>query len=156
MIRTSRQLPDVVTPTPEDVQLARTSSQELAKCLDPHRQAVRVRVELDAEAHETIEIPLRALRLLTEVLAEMAKGHAVTVFPVHAELSTQQAAELLNVSRPYLIQLLERGEIPHRKVGTHRRVLLQDVLAYKGKTDAARLKTLEELSALDQELGFAN
>ena len=97
---------------------------------------------------------MSAFRLLADILTEMASGNAVTLIPIQAELTTQQAADMLNVSRPYLIELLEKGAIPHRKVGTHRRVLAQDVLAYKNKTDQARLKALEELSALDQELGL--
>ncbi len=144
---------DTVTPTPDDTRIAQESSRRLAKLLGAPKENVQFLIQPGGEPEETIAIPLVAFRLLTEILAEMAKGNAVTLIPIHAELTTQQAADLLNVSRPYLIQLLEKGQIPHRKVGSHRRVLFQDLMAYKQKTDAARLKALEELSALDQELG---
>jgi excisionase family DNA binding protein len=147
-------LPEAVTPSPADTQLAQESSRRLAKILGAKRESVRLLVRAEGGTEETIAIPLPAFSLLADILTEMAKGNAVTLIPVHAELTTQQAADLLNVSRPYLIDLLEKGAIPFRKVGKHRRVLLQDVMTYKRKTDQARLKALEELSALDQELGF--
>ncbi len=147
-------LPEAVTPSAADTQLARESSRQLAKLLGARRESVQVRVHPDGGEEETVAIPLSAFRLLTDILTEMAKGNAVTLIPVHAELTTQQAADLLNVSRPYLIELLEKGAIPFRKVGTHRRILFHDLMAYKRKIDRERLKALEELSALDQELGF--
>ncbi len=147
-------LPEAVTPSAADTQLARESSRQLAKLLGARRESVQVRVHPDGREEETVAIPLSAFRLLTDILTEMAKGNAVTLIPVHAELTTQQAADLLNVSRPYLIELLEKGAIPFRKVGTHRRILFHDLTAYKRKIDRERLKALEELSALDQELGF--
>lgn len=147
-------LPETVTPTTRDAQLAQESSRQLAKILDVGKERVRIRVQPDGGKAETVSIPLSAFRLLTDILTEMAKGNAISLIAVHAELTTQQAADLLNVSRPYLIELLEEGKIPFRKVGTHRRILFQDVMAYKQKIDQGRLKALEELSALDQELGF--
>lgn len=147
------ELPGTVTPSPADTKLAQESSRKLAKLLGAKKKELHLRIQSDNEPEETVAVPLSAFRLLTDILTEMARGNAVTLIPVHAELTTQQAADLLNVSRPYLIDLIEKGQIPHRKVGTHRRILFQDLMAYKQKTDAARLKTLEELSALDQELG---
>lgn len=147
-------LPETVAPSARDTQLARESSKELAKIAGEGKDKVQIRVQVGGKKGTAVAIPLAAFRLLTEILTEMAKGNAVTLIPVHAELTTQQAADLLNVSRPYLIELLEKGTIPYRKIGTHRRLLLQDAMAYKQRIDRERLKALEELSALDQELGF--
>jgi excisionase family DNA binding protein len=147
-------LPEALTPSPADTQLARESSRRLANLHVGRKGSVRLHVETDGGKEETVAVPLLALDILTVILGEMAKGNAVTCLPTHAELTTQQAADLLNVSRPYLIELLEKGAIPFRKVGTHRRVLLHDLMAYKHTVDQQRRKALEELSALDQELGF--
>jgi excisionase family DNA binding protein len=149
---TLREEYEAVTPSDADARVARESSQELAKRLPAAR---KLRLELDdGKTRQTVAIPLAAAKLLQHILTEMAQGNAVTLIPIHAELTTQQAADLLNVSRPHLVKLLDEGAIPSRKVGTHRRVLFQDLMDYKQKADGARLKALEELSALDQELGL--
>ena len=101
-----------------------------------------------------IEMSADAGRTLAEVFLQMAEGSAVAVMPMKAEMTTQAAANLLHVSRPYLISLLDTGQIPSRKVGTHRRVLREDVAAYKARIDDARLATLQELAAQAQELGM--
>ena len=90
--------------------------------------------------------------LLTHVLTEFAKGNAVTMFPVHAELTTQQASDLLGVSRPFPVEQLEKGELPFRKVGTHRRVLLKDLMDYKQSMYRKRHEAFDELAAQAQEL----
>jgi excisionase family DNA binding protein len=95
---------------------------------------------------ETILIPADALRLLVIISSQMAKGSAVTLIPVHAELTTQEAADLLNVSRPFLVNLLEEGKIPFCKVGSRRRVFAKNILRYKEETDKKGLEILEELT----------
>ncbi len=103
---------------------------------------------------QIVTIPTVALSLLIEILRQMADGNTVSIIPVKKELTTQEAADILQVSRPYLVELLESGEIPYRKVGTRRQVLTQDVINYKNRIDAARAQTLAELSAQAQELNM--
>jgi len=99
-----------------------------------------------------VTLPAPALDLLLRILREMAQGNAITLVPHHAELTTQQAADALNVSRPHFIKLLERGVVPFHKVGTHRRILFRDVAAYKRRIEAESEAALEKLTALSQKL----
>ena len=103
---------------------------------------------------ETVSVPASAVRMLVRILEEMAKGNAITLIPVHAELTTQEAADMLNISRPSLIQLLDEGKIDYRKVGTHRRVRFEALMKFKRQADADRKAALAELAAYDQELGI--
>ena len=119
----------------------------------PTVSAASVSLKADDTA-TTLEIPGHALRLLVDILSQIANGNAVTVAPVHAELTTQQAADLLNVSRPYLVKLLEERKIPYRRVGNRRRVLLTHLLNYKRVDDSERRDIADELTAEAQSLGL--
>lgn len=112
-----------------------------------------LRLSLERPDHTVaeVELPTIAAVLLRSILSEVARGNAVTALPVTTELTTRQAADILNVSRPYLIGLLERGLIPHHRVGSHRRISLQDVLKYKAQGDLERDKTMDELVNLGQQ-----
>lgn len=99
-----------------------------------------------------IVFPSSAIKLLLKILTEMSEGNAVTLIPIHAELTTQEAANLLNVSRPFLIKLLESDKIPFHKAGTHRRIRFKDLLKYKSQMDAANQKAMGELIEQAQEL----
>jgi len=153
MVRTLVDYPEAIATTEADSLLAETSSRQLAKILGgmKKRKCLNLRIE-EGGFEETIAIPLSAFKLLSDILTEMGKGNAVTLIPVNAELTTQQAADMLNVSRPFLIEQLEKGTLPFRKVGTHRRILFQDLMAYKRGMDQDRLKVLEELTAQAQNL----
>ncbi len=141
------QVHEIATPTEADARLAKESLDRLSHVLDAGQDGLRIHIQGDKQAVEDITLPMPAFRLLNNILAEMAKGHGVTLLPVRAELTTQQAADLLNVSRPYLIGLVAAGKLPFCLVGQHRRVRLDDLLAYRHKDDEVRRKIAEGLTA---------
>ena len=108
----------------------------------------------DSTVEQQVAVPREALELFLQVLEQLAAGNAVSVVPVHAELTTQQAADLLGVSRPYLIGLLDAGKIPSRLVGSHRRVKHRDLVEYRRIDDAKRAAAADALAAEAQELGL--
>jgi excisionase family DNA binding protein len=145
---------ETVAPTEADALLARESSRLLSSHKLGRRSSVRIQLLDDHENAETVAVPASAVRLFLHLLSEMSQGNAVTLIPTHAELTTQQAADLLNVSRPYLVKLLDERRIPCRTVGKYRRVRFDDLMAHKQKDDEARAKILDELTAEAQELGI--
>jgi excisionase family DNA binding protein len=147
-------LSNVVTqlPSEQEAEEAKITSRALSKYA--HNERLHLKIANNSNESDDLILPGYALNLLLDILTEMSKGNAITVMPIHAELSTQEAAEILNVSRPHLVSLLEQEKIPFRKVGTHRRVLAKDMFDYKQHIDAERLKALDELAAQAQKLGM--
>lgn len=139
--------------TPDIIELAKTAAREAAVVQRGLRRAQTVTLRpAGTRDEQTLTIPRAAFDLLVQILGHMAHGDMVTLLPLHAEITTQQAAEFLNVSRPFLIGLLEAGKLPFRKVGTHRRIQLSDLVAYKKTEDDERRKRLAELTAEAQKL----
>ena len=139
-------------PSAYDAALARTSGQRLLRPRDQNC-SLSIRV-VDAEQEQPLELPPGAVALLMDILETVASRRGVSILPENAELTTVQAAAILNVSRPYLIKLLTQGVLPHRKVGKHRRILMEDVIAYKHRIDQEREAALDQLAAEAQEDGM--
>jgi excisionase family DNA binding protein len=143
-------------PSVQEAALARSSGQSLARLIRKNRPlALKV---TDADQEQPIELPPGAVLLLMDILEAMAAGRGITLIPENAELTTVQAADVLNVSRPFLIKLLEEKALPCRKVGAHRRIRMEDVMAYKARIDADREAVLDQLVAEAQEhdMGYGN
>jgi excisionase family DNA binding protein len=143
-----------VAPSADDARIIQESSRKLDEILSASDVEIHVRIQPENEPEQTIPIPLSAFRVLAHVLTQMAHGNGISLRQMNAELTTYEAAHLLKVSHPFLLGLLENGEFPFRDVGTRRRIRYEDLIAYKQKINQNRIKALEELSALDQELGL--
>jgi excisionase family DNA binding protein len=145
------QVQKVSLPTAEEALLARECSRTLAAVLETRGETQQIEL---STPHRTqrVTVPVAAMKMLVEILTQVGAGNAVSIIPIHAELTTQEAADLLNVSRPFLVAALGRNEIPFRKVGRHRRIRYEDVLSYKERMDDERKKTLQELAVQAQEL----
>ena len=140
-------------PNSEVAKLARTSAAELSRLLNEKPDTDRASVKMDG--HDLI-LPRQAITLLRDLLADMAQGNAVTIVAMHAEMTTQQAANILNVSRPYLVKLLEKGDLKFTKVGTHRRIRFEDLMEYKQKIKRQSSEAMDELvrQAQENEMGY--
>jgi len=134
----------VQLPTEQEVEEAKLSSRTLSKYANAER--VQLSIKGSNNQSDSLILPGHALQILLDVLSEMSRGNAISIIPIHAELSTQEAANILNVSRPFLVGLLEKDEINFHKVGSHRRVLAKDVIEYKQRIDTERTVTLDNLA----------
>ena len=148
----SKQIPSSrkpLIPTPEEIEQSR---QILDAVCGTRVAEMALRIKDHAGVSKTLALPARVGRFVLEALSEVANGNAVRLLQIRRELTTHEAAELLNVSRTHLIGILEKGVMPFRLVGSHRRIALTDLLAYKEKTDVQRKEALDAIAAEAQEL----
>ncbi len=141
-------------PDPYEAELAKEARDKLITLFQKKEKVYEFEVRRENGKSEVIKVPSAAFSFFFEILKQMANGNAVTVIPYHAKLTTQEAANFLNVSRPYLVKLLEEGAIPFTKVGRHRRVLFDDILAYKKKISTESEKVRDDLTKEAQRLGL--
>ncbi len=137
----------LLVPNETDSELATTASRELARA---SKASLNVRMEDGTD----LQLPKAVTPLLIKILTEMAQGNAVTLIPLHAELTTQEAANLLSISRPFLNKLLEQGALPFHKVGTHRRIKFVDLETFRAQREAVRESSLAALAKQAQEEGM--
>jgi excisionase family DNA binding protein len=140
-------------PSETEAILARETSRVLAaRMQDADPMELRI---LDHDTpEETLKLPASAVKLLLRILEEMARGNAVTLIPLHAELTTQEAADMLNISRPTLIQLLDEKKMKFRRIGTHRRIPFESLMEYKRQARAERQAAIDEFVSYNEELGI--
>lgn len=141
--------------TKEDQRIAQSSLSKLSetskKIISSDSSSVRIKID---EREDYLRIPKKALFLLFDILSNMAQGKSITLIPYDTEVSTQQAADMLNVSRPHLVKLLEEGEISFKKVGTHRRIQLKNLIAYEKRLKENRKEKLDFLAKQAQKLNL--
>lgn len=150
----TNQLPKTILPLENEVEAAVQGQRELASLLSTKFETQRIDIFDKEDKPHTLVLPTSALRLLVDILGELAIGNAVKVVPVHAELTSQEAADLLNVSRPHLVKMLEEGAIPFTKTGRHRRIRFSDLMAFKQRRDEESQEAMEALAQQAQALGM--
>lgn len=139
--------------SPQEVEMARAAQRCIMEALDHSRAAAITLATTDGE-HPTVELPPAALKLIGQLLGAMSEGRPITLMPSKQEFSTVEAANFLNVSRPFVIKEIEEGRLPHRKVGTHRRVAFEDLVAYAREMRKRQEGALERMAENARELGL--
>lgn len=141
-----------ILPDEKAIAAATESSRQIAAFVSTQLDTQHIELIDEAQQRQSVELPTVALKLLGDILSELALGNTVRVVPVHAELTTQEGADRLNVSRPHLVKLLDEGQIPNTKTGSHRRIKFTDIMAYKADRDRMSRAAMDELAKQAQEL----
>jgi excisionase family DNA binding protein len=144
----------VIRPGDADAELASRAARRIRDYLAAHPGPDPVRIRGELAGDDALVIPRAATVMFAQILALLASGQGAQIIPDAAELTTQQAADFLSVSRPFLIGLLEAGEIPYRMVGTHRRIKFEDLREYRRQDDQKRRRVADELTQLGEDLGL--
>ncbi len=149
--RTRQVLPPPMSQT--EVEMARVAQRCIMEALD-HSRAATITLTTTDGSHPTVELPPAALKLIGQLLGAMSEGRPIALMPSKQELSTVEAANFLNVSRPFVIKEIEQGRLPHRKVGTHRRVAFEDLVTYAREMRKRQEHALERMAENARELGL--
>lgn len=154
-MRTLERARQVLPPplSPQDMEMARVAQRCIMEALD-HSRAAAITLTTDSGEHPTVDVPPAALKLIGQLLGALSEGRPITIVPSNQEFSTVEAAHFLNVSRPFVIKEIESGKLPHRMVGTHRRVAFEDLIAYARKMRERQEAALERLAENSRELGL--
>jgi excisionase family DNA binding protein len=145
-----------VTPPPlteHELEMARVAQRCIMEALD-HSRAAAITLTTDKGEHPSVEVPPAALKLIGQLLGAMSEGRSITVMPANREFTTVEAAHFLNVSRPFVIKEIEEGRLPHRMVGTHRRIAFDDLVKYANAMREKRAAALERMADNARELGL--
>ena len=143
-----------IDPGDVDTEVAGRAARRISDYLSSHPGEDLIEALGEVGADDALVIPRPTVVMLAQVLSLLESGHGVQIIPKDAELTTQQAADVLNVSRPYIIGLLESGQIPFRKVGRHRRITFEALMEYKRQDDLKRRAAADDLADLSQDLGL--
>lgn len=149
----SRPSNEPTVPSDRDALLAREASRVLGENTTGDA-GLKMQIIESGKEFAALDLPPAAAALLRTMLKEMAAGRAVTIVPIDAEITTGEAAELLHVSRPFVVGLIDKGILPARMVGAHRRIRLDDLMTYKRDSKAKARDALREMAEIDQELGL--
>lgn len=136
-----------------DREMVRVAQRCIMASLD-HSRAAAITLTTDTGEHPTVEVPPAALKLIGQLLGAMSEGRPLLLMPTEQEFTTVEAANFLNVSRPFVIKEMEAGRLPHRKVGSHRRISFEDLLAYAQKMRAQQASALDRMADNARELGL--
>jgi len=139
--------------SPQEIEMARAAQRCIMEALD-HSRAASITLTTTDGSHPTVELPPAALKLIGQLLGAMSEGRPITLVPAKQELSTVEAANFLNVSRPFVIKEIEEGRLPYRKVGTHRRIAFEDLVTYARDMRKRQERALERMAEHARELGL--
>ncbi|MGH8777804.1 helix-turn-helix domain-containing protein [Paraburkholderia sp.] len=145
-----------VTPPPmteREQEMARVAQRCIMEALD-HSRAASITLTTDKGESPSVEVPPAALKLIGQLLGAMSEGRSILLTPANREFTTVEAAHFLNVSRPFVIKEIEEGRLPHRMVGTHRRIAFNDLVAYANRMREKQTAALERMADNARELGL--